>query len=45
MNILDEIIVVKRRGQRINFNGSKIAVAIKGAFDDCSFNFFIRFNY
>ena len=36
MNILDEIIVVKRSGQRINFNGSKIAVAIKGAFDDVS---------
>ena len=36
MNVLDEIIVVKRSGQRINFNGSKIAVAIKGAFDDVS---------
>ena len=36
MNILDEIIVVKRSGQRINFNGSKIAVAIKHAFDDVS---------
>lgn len=36
MNILDEIIVVKRSGQRINFNGSKIAVAIKNAFDDVS---------
>lgn len=34
MNVLDEIIVVKRSGQRINFNGSKIAVAIKHAFDD-----------
>ena len=36
MNVLDEIVVVKRSGQRINFNGSKIAVAIKGAFDDVS---------
>ena len=39
MNILDEIIVVKRSGQRINFNGSKIAVAIKSAFDDVSSNY------
>ena len=39
MNILDEIIVVKRSGQRINFNGSKIAVAIKAAFDDVSNNY------
>ena len=36
MNIFDEITVVKRSGQRVNFNGSKIAVAIKGAFDDVS---------
>ena len=30
----NELIVVKRSGQRVNFNGPKIAVAIKAAFDD-----------
>lgn len=33
-DIFDELIVVKRSGQRVNFNGYKIAVAIKSAFDD-----------
>ena len=32
-NIFDELIVVKRSGQRVNFNGLKIVVAIKAAFD------------
>lgn len=31
--LLDELIVVKRSGQRVNFNGPKIAIAIKHAFD------------
>ena len=29
----EELIVVKRSGQRVPFNGAKIALAIKGAFD------------
>jgi len=33
-NIFEELVVVKRSGQRVNFNGTKIAVAIKSAFDD-----------
>ena len=32
-DIFDELVVVKRSGQRVNFNGYKIAVAIKQAFD------------
>lgn len=32
----DELIVVKRSGQRVNFNGLKIAIAIKKAFDNVS---------
>lgn len=32
-DIFDDLIVVKRSGQRVNFNGYKIAVAIKSAFD------------
>lgn len=31
---LNELVVVKRSGQRISFNGTKIAVAIKHAFDN-----------
>lgn len=31
---LSELVVVKRSGQRISFNGTKIAVAIKYAFDN-----------
>src|SRR5574344_64614 len=31
---LSELVVVKRSGQRVNFNGAKIALAIKLAFDD-----------
>src|SRR5574344_978242 len=31
--VLEELVVVKRSGQRVNFNGTKIAVAIKHAFD------------
>lgn len=31
--ILQELVVVKRSGQRVSFNGLKIAVAIKKAFD------------
>lgn len=32
----EHLVVVKRSGQRVAFNGAKIAVAIKGAFDDIS---------
>ena len=32
--VFNELVVVKRSGQRVNFNGTKIAVAIKSAFDD-----------
>lgn len=32
-HVIDELIVVKRSGQRVNFNGLKIALAIKNAFD------------
>lgn len=32
-NILDELVVVKRSGQRVEFNSTKIVVAIKKAFD------------
>jgi len=35
---LSELVVVKRSGQRITFNGTKIAVAIKYAFDNVSDN-------
>ena len=31
--VLEDLVVVKRSGQRVNFNGSKIALAIKNAFD------------
>lgn len=31
--VFEELVVVKRSGQRVNFNGYKIAVAIKQAFD------------
>ena len=31
--VLDNIVVVKRSGQRVDFNASKIAIAIKNAFD------------
>lgn len=33
-NTLDNLIIVKRSGQRVNFNGNKIAIAIKQAFDN-----------
>lgn len=32
-NILNDLVVVKRSGQRVEFNATKIAVAIKKAFD------------
>ena len=32
-NILNDLTVVKRSGQRVEFNGTKIVVAIKKAFD------------
>lgn len=32
-DVFEELIVVKRSGQRVNFNSYKIAVAIKNAFD------------
>ena len=34
--VLENLIVVKRSGQRVNFNSVKIAVAIKHAFDSNS---------
>jgi len=33
-DVLSDLIVVKRSGQRVSFNGPKIALAIKGAFDN-----------
>ena len=32
-NVLNDLTVVKRSGQRVEFNGTKIVVAIKKAFD------------
>lgn len=32
-NIFDELVIVKRSGQRVSFNKAKIAIAIKKAFD------------
>ena len=37
--VLEDLVVVKRSGQRVAFNASKVALAIKKAFD--SVNFFI----
>lgn len=34
--VLNELIIVKRSGQRVPFNGTKIALAIKNAFDATS---------
>ena len=34
--VLEGLIVVKRSGQRVDFNASKIAIAIKKAFDSVS---------
>ena len=31
--VLENLVVVKRSGQRVDFNASKIAIAIKKAFD------------
>ena len=33
-NVLNDLVVVKRSGQRVSFNGTKIAIAIKSAFDN-----------
>ena len=38
-DVFEELIVVKRSGQRVNFNGYKIAVAIKHAFDSVYENY------
>ncbi len=38
-NLLEELIVVKRSGQRVGFNGTKIAIAIKRAFDSIGEDF------
>jgi transcriptional regulator NrdR family protein len=38
-DILNELVVVKRSGQRVNFNELKIAVAIKLAFDNTPNNY------
>ena len=35
----DELVVVKRSGQRVSFNGTKIAVAIKSAFDEVDLHY------
>ena len=32
-DILNELVVVKRSGQRVNFNPTKVAIAIKKGFD------------
>ena len=32
-DFFDEIVVVKRSGQRVNFNDAKIALAVKKGFD------------
>lgn len=34
--VLEELVVVKRSGQRVSFNASKVAIAIKKAFDSVS---------
>ena len=33
LDVLQDLIVVKRSGQRVNFNSTKVAIAIKNAFD------------
>ncbi len=38
-DVFEELIVVKRSGQRVSFNSYKIAVAIKRAFDSISQNY------
>lgn len=38
-SILDDLIVVKRSGQRVSFNELKIAIAIKNSFDSISNNY------
>jgi ribonucleoside-triphosphate reductase len=35
-SVLNELVIVKRSGQRVPFNGTKIALAIKNAFDATS---------
>jgi len=35
--VLEDLVVVKRSGQRVNFNASKVAIAIKKAFDGVGF--------
>lgn len=37
--VFNELVVVKRSGQRVNFNGTKIAIAIKLAFDSVYENY------
>ena len=37
-NKIDDLVVVKRSGQRVEYNGLKIAVAIKSAFDDNAYS-------
>ena len=32
-DLLEELVVVKRSGQRVNFNDTKIALAVKKGFD------------
>ena len=40
--IFKELVVVKRSGQRVNFNSMKIAIAIKKAFDSIGFEDYER---
>lgn len=38
-SVFDDLIIVKRSGQRVSFNGTKIAIAIKNAFDSAYENY------
>ncbi|MBQ9448606.1 MAG: hypothetical protein IJU60_01880 [Acholeplasmatales bacterium] len=41
-NVFDELVIVKRSGQRVSFNKAKIAIAIKKAFDSTYDNYDIN---
>ena len=38
----DDIVVVKRSGQRVSFNGNKIAIAIKNAFESLDASYSLK---
>ena len=38
-DVLNDLVVVKRSGQRVSFNSLKIAIAIKNAFDSVDNNY------